>query len=206
MSNPTPLPWKRAVGPRYITALAVLLMAMASSVVLADSDSLATLGFSGRMSYQTPGQTVASGEDYTFHGGLRLELFYLFGAEFEATYVPDELSGDIYRPSYRLTGHLHLMNFRYLDFYLGVGLASAELGDVVNIEGPSTIYRAGGGLEIIIAGHWALGVDAYWSVAGIGYFNKRLTESLQNDQGIPDPMEQVDPGQIEVGLALRYYL
>ena len=98
------------------------------------------------------------------------------------------------------------MNFKYFDLYLGVGLASATFSDLVDIEGPSTVYRVGGGAEVILGGHWALGVDAYWGLAGIGYFNKRLTESLQSEQVIPDPRDQIDPDQIELGFALRYYL
>ncbi len=192
---------------RWGCALAVVLMGLGwASVARAESDSVVTLGFSGRLSFQKPGQSLEGGEDYLLHAGMRVELLYLLGAEFEAAYVPDRLSGDIYRPGYRLTGHLHMANYQYFDLYLGVGLASGRFKDVVDVEGETTVYRVGSGMEIILGGHWGLGAEVYWSVAGLGHFNKRLTESLQNEQGIPDPLDQVDPGQIEVGIALRYYL
>ncbi len=176
----------------------------APSSAHADSDSWATLGLSGKMVYQGPSEQA--GENYLFGMGLRAELLYLFGAEFEYAPMSSKLSQDIYRTPLRLTGQLHLMNYRYFDFYLGAGLASDRFGDLVNPEGPSTVYRVGAGMEVIIVGHWALGVDAYWHVPGVGHFNKRLRDSLQNEQGIPDPMDQVDPGQVELGVALRFYL
>lgn len=193
-------------------AAAVAIVALSAALLgcpeaaWADSDSLATLGASTRVAYQTPGVTEASGNDYSLHLGLRAELLYLFGAEFEYTPVPDRLANDIYRPSLRLTGHLHLLNLEHFDLYLGAGMASNTFKGVVNPEGEQTLYRAGGGFEIIPGNHWAIGFDGYWNVAGLGHYNTRLSESLEGGDGMPDPREQVDPRMMEFGVALRYYL
>lgn len=196
------------MGRRAATAAAVCMTLLCmGSVAWADSDSLATVGLSGRMTYQTPGELAQSGQDYNFHLGLRTEFLYVFGGEFEYAALPGGAGKDIYRPNMRLTGHLHLVNSRYFDLHLGLGLASANFGDLVNVEGTSTVYRTGVGMEVILGGHWAVGLDSYWNVAGLGYFNDRLRDSLQGEEGaFPNPRDQVDPSQIEVGLALRYYL
>ncbi len=193
---------------RVVTfSLLVLAMLAAPAVAFAESDSWATLGASGRVTWQAPGETPAAQNDIAVHLGLRGELFYVFGAEFEYTPVPENQRADIYRPSMRLTGHLHLVNSHYFDLHLGVGLASAGFGDLINPEGDTTLYRAGAGMEFIISGHWAIGVDTYWSTAGLGHFNKRLRASLQDEtEGFPNPADQLSPTQLEAGLALRYYL
>ena len=120
--------------------------------------------------------------------------------------MASRLERDIYRTPLRLTGHLHLVNSQYFDLHLGVGLASDGFGDLVDIEGASTVYRAGLGMEIVIGGHWALGLDGYWNLPGLGHYNSRLTTSLQEERGIPSPSGQIDSTQIEAGVALRYYL
>jgi hypothetical protein len=195
------------VGRRVAAAAMCMALLCMGGVAWADSDSLATVGLSGRMTYQTPGELAQSGQDYGLHMGLRTEFLYVFGAEFEYAALQGNAGQDIYRPTMRLTGHLHLVNSRYFDLHLGLGLASAQFGDLVNVEGATTVYRTGVGMEVILGGHWAVGLDSYWSVAGLGHFNDRLRDSLQSEEGgFPDPREQVDPTQIEVGLALRYYL
>jgi hypothetical protein len=199
----------RSGDPRkklLVAALAALASVGWGASAWADSDSLATLGFSGRVTWQAPGAAAEAQQDYSFHAGLRAEFLYVLGAEFEYAPLPERLQGDIYRPSMRLTGHLHLVNSRYFDLHLGVGMASSRLGDLFDVEGATTVYRAGAGMEVVLGGHWALGLDSYWGVAGLGYFNQRLRASLQEGGGFPSPQEQVDPSQIEVGLALRYYL
>ncbi|MEL6181029.1 MAG: hypothetical protein AAFS10_18875, partial [Myxococcota bacterium] len=187
-----------------VVAVVVVALLGAPSMAWADADSLVTLGASTRVAYQTPGVTEASSEDYSFHVGLRLELLYLFGAEIEYTPVPERLADDIYRPSLRLTGHLHLLNLQHFDLYLGVGMASDSFAGVVDPEGEQTLYRMGGGFEIIPGHHWAIGFDGYWNVAGLGHYNTRLGDSLQEGDGVPDPREQLDPGMMEFGVALRY--
>ena len=194
---------KRALA-LTITVITVLLSMV--TVASAESNSLLTLGATTRLAYQAPGETTKSGDDYSLHVGMRLELLYLFGAEIEYTPVPARLEGDIYRPSMRLTGHLHLLNFEQFDLYLGAGLAGDEISHLVDIEGQSTVMRVGGGFEIIPDGHWSIGVDGYWNVAGLGYYNEGLSDSLSQGGDIPDPRDQIKPGMIELGLALRYYL
>lgn len=176
------------------------------SPALADSDSWATVGAGARLAYQEPGLTEATGQDYMLALGLRGEFLYAFGAEFEYVPMAERLESDIYRSSLRLTLHLHLVNSRYFDLHLGAGLASDGFGDLFDTEGASTVYRLGAGMEVVLGGHWALGLDGYWNVPGIGYYNQRLTASLQDSGEIPNPREQIDPRQIEFGFALRYYL
>ncbi len=173
---------------------------------MADSDSWATVGAGARLAYQEPGLTEATGQDYMLALGVRGEFLYAFGAEFEYMPLAKRLEDDIYRSSLRLTVHLHLVNSRYFDLHLGAGFASDSFGDLVNVEGASTVYRLGVGTEIVLGGHWALGVDGYWNLPGLGYYNQRLTASLQDEGEVPSPSDQIDPSQIEFGFALRYYL
>lgn len=172
----------------------------------ADSTSLATVAASTRVAYHNAGPVSGVSPETTMHLGARVKFLYALGAELEVAPLPSRQSNDIYRPLMRMTGHLHLMNFKYFDLYLGAGTAADTFGDLVNFEGRSTLLRAGGGFEVILGSRWAIGVDGYWSVPALGHFNERLSESLREDQGVPDPMGQVDPHQIEVGLALRLYL
>ena len=196
----------RSTHRRLCTVALVCGVLFAASPALADSDSWATAGLGARLAYQEPGMTDATGQDYMLALGLRGELFYAFGAEFEYVPLASRLEQDIYRSSLRLTVHLHLVNSRYFDLHLGAGLASDTFGDLFNTEGASTVYRLGAGTEIVLGGHWALGIDGYWNLPGIGYYNQRLTSSLQDTGEIPSPSEQIDPRQIEFGFALRYYL
>jgi hypothetical protein len=190
-----------------ILFLTVSLTALAfSSEASADSDSLVTVGAGARLVHQQSGATADSGPDTMLGLGLRAEFLYAFGAEFEYVPMAMRLQRDIYRSPFRLTGHLHLVNSRYFDFHLGVGMASDGFGDLLDLEGGSTVYRAGAGMEIIVGGHWAVGLDGYWHLPGVGHYNERLRRSLQEERGVPSPSDQVDSRQIEVGVALRYYL
>lgn len=193
--------------------MGALALAAAWAVVLgwqaearADSDSLFTLAGSTKVAFQGQGDTVATGSDFGLYLGMRLEALWLFGAEFEYTPVQHGIADDIYRPSLRATAHIHVVNFSVFDMYLGAGMAADGFGDLVDLEGASTVYRFGGGFEVIPDGHWAIGVDGYWNIAGVGYFNTRLNTSLDQEGGLPDPLTQVDSKNIEIGLALRYYL
>ena len=195
-----------AIKRHWITLVVISLVGGWSTSASAESDSLATLGAGARILHQQPGATAEAGQDTMFGLGLRAEFLYLFGAEFEYVPMAVRLSQDIYRAPLRLTGHLHLVNSRYFDLHLGVGMASDGFNDLVDVEGRSTVYRAGVGMEIVAAGHWAVGLDGYWNLPGLGHYNQRLSTSLRNEQGVPNPTEQVDSRQIEVGLSLRYYL
>ena len=187
---------------------------MGAAVAHAESDSIVTAGVSTRVALQNSGESASGGTDYTLHVGARVELLYVLGAEIEIAQIPPQMRGDIYRPSMRLTGHLHLFNSESFDLYLGAGTAARHGGDLLDIRGETTMYRLGGGMELVRGGHWAFGMDLYWNVAGIGFYEGKIEEKEAELSAAATPEEVeaaleerpgFDAGHYELGFAIRYF-
>ncbi len=190
------------------------LVTLWGAAAAAESDSIATLGLSTRVAVQNAGQAPESGTDFTMHFGARVELLYVLGAEVEIMQGQPRLAGDIYRPTLRLTGHLHLLNTEYVDLYLAAGTAASRGGDLLDVKGESTMYRLGGGLDLIHGGHWALGADGFWNVAGASFYRDQidtheqaLTSATSPEalQAALDDPPRFDAGHYEIGFSLRYF-
>ncbi len=195
-------------------AFATVTVAFASGAH-ADADSLATFGVGTRLAYQNPGDRGVSTSDYTTHFGVRAKALYILGLELEYAPIPDTQRGDLFRPSKRLTGHLHVLNTERVGAWLGFGTAATSVSGLFDLDGKRTLYRLGGGAEWVFSKHWALGLDAYWTPPSVGAYLSQLEAAAPDEASLAaaaqagDPIDtsipKYDASHVEIGGSVRVY-
>lgn len=208
--------WDRAGVRRTAAALVFLTATIAvGNTAHADADSIATLGLGTRVTYQNPGDRGISTSDYSTHFGVRAKALYILGMDIEYAPIPTSQRGDLYRPSKRLTGHLHLLNTEHVGLWLGIGTAAPSVAGLFDLKGKRTLYRLGGGAEWIFSQRWALGLDAYWTPPSVGAYLDQLAEATPDEEAVAaaaqsgEPIDtsipRYDVSHLEIGGSLRVY-
>jgi hypothetical protein len=205
-----------AAGRGAIATIAVIAVTIAlAPSAHADADSVATLGLGTRVAYQNAGDRGVSTSDYTTHFGVRAKALYILGLEVEYAPIPTSQRGDLFRPSKRLTGHLHIVNSDRVGAWLGFGTAADSFGGLFDLDGDRTLYRLGGGAEWIFSKHWALGLDAYWTPPSVGAYLTSVEDAAPDEASVAaaaragDPIDtsipRYDASHFEVGGSVRVY-
>jgi hypothetical protein len=191
---------------RHINTLitVVALTFALSSTAAADSNGIATLGIgAGVVHTSAPGEL---GETSTAAQiGVRTKLLYIFGLDFSLASARSTFESGQSIPRYRMSALLYLMNMNHFGLFASAGMASGQINDLFNIDGDTTYLRAGGGTEISIRDHYAIALEGYWMVPGLGMMNQNLNNSLNTTGLLPNPEQALPLNGYEISVGIRYF-
>jgi hypothetical protein len=150
---------------RYLALVLALTLAPLETA-LADSDSLLTLGVGTAL-----GLTDTAESDPVATGELLAKLRILLGLGVELSYNPwndSPRQGQLtYDSAFRLSGLLYIVPTTPVGGYLKVGVGSNDMRLLFDVTGETASYHGGGGLEIYLGKHVAIGGEFLFLVPGV---------------------------------------
>lgn len=187
-----------------LTACAVT-ATLSASAAFADATSLLTASVGGSFSL---GQSGDPGARPALSVGPELELRVrvLRALAFEIGVRPlDELPDEgslVYSSRFRWSGILYLLPLDAFGLYAKAGLGGASLEDMVTFSSASNSYHFGGGVEVYLTDHLAVGSEVLFLLPGA----RSVVDKMMRDQTIPELGDLVNPRNFRVALGARYYL
>ncbi|MBU0550525.1 porin family protein [Myxococcota bacterium] len=185
------------------TALFILLLGALPASAWADSDSLITLGLGAQVGMSTASDNPElSGQTY---GALaRFKLLRVLGVEAltQLDQDPKSQRGRLLSPRYQLGAMLNLVPTQRFNLFGVAGVGAHEAPDLKNLDGLTTSFYMGPGLEIFVGEHLAFGADLRFRLAGPRWIKEEIRDELS-----PEPLNEALTLQAwQVNLSLSYYL
>lgn len=165
-------------------ALSLLLLGLAAPAH-ADNNSWVALGVGAQFGFLSPGVADAYAETPSHQYGLvtRLELGRILGLELAGRLDndPNTQRDRHLSPRYQLAVLVNVVPTRWFDLYVAAGLGAHNPGDLFDLEGDTTSFHGGPGVEVFIGEHIAVGGDFRFRVAGPSYLESQVRETLSAD-------------------------
>ncbi len=166
-------------------ALRVILICLTliPAAATAGSDSMvaASVGTSLGISNTVPfGETKT---DFTTELTLGVKFVRVIGLElgYSPTESVDSTDELVFDSTFRLSGLLYLVPTQPVDFYVKVGLGAGSFSDLFDIDGPTTSYQAGAGVNWYIDDHFVVGAEFMLLLPGVNSIRDTL-ETFANDE------------------------
>jgi hypothetical protein len=154
------------------------------------------------------GQSGDPGQSATIQAGPQLELRVrlLRALAFEVGVRPlDGLPAEgslVYSSRLRWSGILYLVPLDDFGLYAKAGLGGNSFEDMITFSAPGNSYHFGGGLEVYLTEHIAVGSEVLFLLPGA----RSVVDKMMRDQVIPEVGDLLDPRNFQVSLGARYYL
>jgi hypothetical protein len=171
----------------------------------ADSNSWVTMGVGAQYSFVSPGVAEnpdAAGHQYGLVG--RLKLLRFLGVEGVAQLDQDPKTQEERHlsPRYQLAAMLNLVPTDYFNVFLAAGTGAYDAGDLFDLNGRSTSFHGGPGLELYFGDHVAVGGDVRFRMPGPHYIKEAVKRELA-----PEPVEDMVGLQVwQANFTVSYYL
>ena len=154
---------------------------------------------------------------------MRLKLFRVLGAEVAMTPLGsrnDDGSDLVFDSKFRLSGLLYLVPLDVLGVYAKAGIGGQSFTDLVKLTDESNSYHAGGGLDVYVGDHVAIGAEFLVLLPGVDSVSKALIrkaltaeQSGPSNAGAPvnDPLagvsmsDFVNARNFRASMNVRYY-
>lgn len=209
---------------KYFVTIVSLATLTISSSAMAGANDLLTLGLGASYSVtkiQDLSETSAT-ETMSPSLSVRLKLLRVFGAEFaySPTIAQSGNSDLVMDSAYRASGLLFLVPTQYLGIYGKAGIGSHNLAQLANPMGETSSFHAGGGFDIHMGDHFALGgellvlipgahsIDTALSKHGLRSTNENLGTGIQSTPRSPVEIQMSDlinTDNYQASVSLRYY-
>jgi len=195
-----------------------------SSTAMAGANDLMTLGLGASYSYTKTQDLSQSDATETMSPSLsvRVKLLRVFGAEFE--YSPTATAGEgtdlVMNSTYRASGLFFLLPTQYLGVYGKAGIGTHNLSQMANPMGQSNSFHAGGGFDVHLGEHFAIGgellvlipgahsIDTALSQHGLRSTNENLGHGLPTTNRSPVEVQMSDlinTDNFQASASIRYY-
>jgi hypothetical protein len=188
------------------SAWAIALASVCSaSAAHADATSLFTASIGASLNL---GQAGDPGQAAAFQASPQLELRVrlLRALAFEVGVRPfDALPAEgslVYTSRFRWSGILYLLPLDDFGMYAKAGLGGADIEDMFTFSSATNSYHFGGGLEIYLNEHFAIGSEVLFLLPGA----RSVVDKMMRDQVIPEIGDLVNPRNFQVSLGARFYL
>ena len=208
----------------YITTILSLATLTVSSTAMAEANGLFTLGLGASYSVTKIQDLNDSNATETMSPSLsvRLKLLRIFGAELEysPTVAQKESTDLVMDSAYRASGLLFLLPTQYFGVYGKAGVGSHDLAQLANPMGETSSFHAGGGFDIHLGDHLALGgellvllpgahsIDTALSKHGLRSTNENLGSGVSASPRSPVELQMSDlinTDNYQASVSLRYY-
>ncbi|MFN3201764.1 MAG: hypothetical protein ACE366_25390 [Bradymonadia bacterium] len=167
-----------------IAALIIALGLCISGPAAADSDSWFTLGGGAHYSF-VQDQVSENPEVGQMHYGLLTRAKILRFVGLEASWQLDHEAGSqadrILSPRYQLGLMLNLVPTKYFTLFGVLGTGAHEAGHLINLNGASTSLFTGGGLEVYLGDHVAVGFDLRFRLPGPYHLKEEVVEERSSE-------------------------
>lgn len=171
----------------------------------ADATSLFTASLGASINL---GQSGNPGESASFLASPQLEVRVrlLRALAFEVGVRPfDALPSEgslVYTSRFRWSGILYLLPLDAFGLYAKGGLGGSDIEDMTTFSAPGNSYHFGGGLEIYLDEHFAIGSEVLFLLPGA----RSVVDKMMRDQTIPEMGDLIDPRNFQVSLGARFYI
>lgn len=179
---------ERASLKRIVVAIVIVVLNTCPLIIgsaHAGSNSLVTLGFGAELGLSRFAQPGFD-SDYGFLAEItaRLRLFRFLGASFSYNLGSASGSGELsFASKFRLTALLYLYPGERASVYVIGGFGSRDIRDIVDLQGSTTSYHGGAGIEVYIGRRFAVHVDYLMVVPGSASIHqaidRRTEETVQ---------------------------
>jgi hypothetical protein len=179
------------------------LVATAPGEARADVDSMFTLGVGAQYSYVAPDVGSQDGAPERMFGLVtRLKVLHFLGAEAGTNFDqdPGTQQNRILSPRYQVGAMLNLLPLEHFNLFAVGGTGAQRGGDLFDLEGKSTSFHFGPGLEVFVGDHVAVGGDVRWRMPGPGAVKEEVearlaTEALSRTGSADEPATlEIDAG------------
>jgi hypothetical protein len=192
-------------APRNAARATFLALLLAAGTAGAASNSLLTAGVGAQYSYVSP--DVASNPDAAGHQyGLvgRVKVLRFLGVEGVAQFDQDPKTQERRHlsPRFQLGAMLNLIPTSYFNLFAVAGLGAYRAGDLFNLDGRTTSFHGGPGLEVYLGDHVAVGGDVRFRVPGPHY----LKEAVKRDLDTQPVQDMVGLHVWQANFTVSYYL
>lgn len=191
--------------PRYAAAAVLCALALSAAPAAADSDSLLTLGVGAQYSYVSPqvaGTPEVAGHQYGLVGRLKVLRFLGVEGVTQLDQDPKTQADRHLSPRYQLGAMLNLLPTDYFTLFVVAGIGAHDAGDLFDLNGRSTSFHGGPGLEVYLGDHVALGGDVRFRVPGPHF----VKDAVQREMSVEPVEELVNLRVWQANFTLAYYL
>jgi opacity protein-like surface antigen len=166
---------------RTVITIAALIIIAATTAHAESSMASLSLGSSVGVNSTTPlhSETTTS---FNSELSLRFKALYVLGAEF--SYSPTETQSNdnlVFDGRFRLSGLLYVLPSEPVAVYFKAGMAGNGFEDMVSLQGSTTSYHAGAGMDFDITDNFVLSAEFLMLVPGISSI-KNAIESYANEE------------------------
>lgn len=169
---------------RRLITLIFALGALSATQAHANSDDWFTLGGGAQYSY-VQGDVAQDPEVGQLQYGLLTRAKILRFVGLEASWQLDHEAGTqserLLSPRYSLGLMLNLVPTEYFTLYGITGTGAHEVGHLIDLDGDTTSLFVGGGLEIYVGDHFAVGGDLRFRLPGPRHVKEEVVETRSSD-------------------------
>ncbi len=186
----------------YRPMLLSLLLSLPAGA-FADNNSLFTLGMGAQYAFAQPQQQNAAQTKFQYGALGRLKLLRFLGVEASVLLDQDPKSQEkrLLSPRYQLGFMLNLIPTDYFHLYGIAGVGAHEFKDIHDMDGETTSFFMGPGLEIFLGEHLALGGDLRFRLQGPHQIKEEIRDEMS-----PEPVDRALSLEVWQGnFTLSYY-
>jgi hypothetical protein len=166
---------------RSACVLAIVVGMFTAAPASAAVDSWFTAGVGAQYSIVSDGvaqKTTTPGVQYGLVG--RLKILKFLGIEMSTAFDQDPKTQDQRHlsPRYQIGAMVNVVPTRWFNLFVVAGTGAHGVGDLFDINGDTTSFHAGPGLEIFIGEHFAFGGDVRFRVPGPTWLKDQVKQEL----------------------------
>jgi hypothetical protein len=177
-------------------------LALTPAAALADAHSLVTFSVGTAFAFgQASDPRSEAQSSATPDLELRLRLFRVMAFDFAYSPLDQQQANTqlTFASQFRASAVLYLVPLEVIGVYAKAGLGGQTLGDLTTVTSATNSYHGGGGLEVYLTDHVALGAEFLVLVPGVTSIQKTVANDLVRRQAlVAAGGSDVDP-QLGVG-------
>jgi hypothetical protein len=162
-------------------------LALTPAAALADAHSLVTVSVGTAFAFgQASDPRSEARSSATPDLELRLRLFHVMAFDFSYSPLdrPQANAQLTFSSQFRASAVLYLVPLEVLGVYAKAGIGGQSLGDLATVTSPTNSYHGGGGVEVYLTDHVALGAEFLVLVPGVTSIQKAVANDLVRRQAL----------------------